>query len=171
MPPLPRLGLLLEIPGQFEQFAWYGRGPQENYWDRKAGYPVGLYSGTVSEQYFPYIYPQENGNKTDVRWAALMDDNRVGLLVVGDPLFEITTHHYTIEDFEQARHTHELTRRENITVTLDYRQSGLGSGSCGPDTLPQYLVDSLPTTFKLRLRPLDKDTPCPMELRRQVLVD
>ncbi len=169
LPPLPRIGLLLEMPGRFENFTWYGRGPQENYWDRKAGYPVGLYRSTVSEQYVPYILPQENGNKTDVRWAALTGDDGIGLLVVGNPVFEITAHHYTIADFEQALHTHELTRKENITVTLDYRQSGLGGGSCGPDTLPEYLVDALPTSFSLRLRPFSNKDAAPTALSKQVL--
>lgn len=167
LPPLPRIGLVMGIPGRFENFTWYGRGPQENYWDRKAGYPVGLYCSTVSEQYVPYIMPQENGNKTDVRWAALTGDDGIGLLVVGNPVFEITAHHYTIDDFEKALHTHELKKREDITVTLDYRQSGLGGGSCGPDTLPQYLVDALPTRFSLRLRPFSEKDASPLSLSKQ----
>ncbi len=70
LPALPRIGVSLTAPAGFEQFTWLGRGPQESYIDRKAGVPVGLYQGTVDEQYVPYIMPQENGNKTDVRWAA-----------------------------------------------------------------------------------------------------
>lgn len=169
LPPLPRIGWRLEVPGGYEKFTWYGRGPHESYWDRKASAAVGVYSGSVDEQYVPYIYPQENGNKTDVRWASLTNQNGLGLLIVGMPLFEITAHHYTIEDFMHATHTFELKKRENITVTVDYRQSGLGTGSCGPDTRPEYLVEALPTTFRVRLRPFADKEECPHELSKQVI--
>ncbi|MEM2028669.1 MAG: glycoside hydrolase family 2 TIM barrel-domain containing protein, partial [Candidatus Bathyarchaeia archaeon] len=132
-PHLPRIGLQMTIPGGFEYITWFGQGPHENYRDRKEGAPVGVYSGTVDEQYVPYIKPQENGNKTDVRWVALTNALGFGLLAVGLQLMEISAHHYTAEDFERAKHTHKLKRREDITLNLDYMQSGLGGGSCGPD--------------------------------------
>jgi len=153
MPPLPRVGVTLELPGRFNRFAWYGRGPFETYSDRKLGARVGVYSGTVEEQYYPYIKPQENGNKTDVRWVALTDSTGLGLLVVGQPLLNASAHHYTAQDLTAARHTCELVRREEITLNLDDRQSGLGGESCGPGTLPQYLIEAKETSFTLRLRP------------------
>ncbi|MBS7654491.1 DUF4981 domain-containing protein [Candidatus Bathyarchaeota archaeon] len=153
-PSLPRVGLQLTLPGGFENVAWFGRGPHENYWDRKEGAQIGFYSGTVDEQYVPYIKPQENGNKTDVRWVSLTNNLGIGLLAIGMPLMEFSVHHYTIEDFEKAKHTYELKRREDITLSLDYKQSGLGGGSCGPDTLPQYLVKPEHIRFSLRLKPI-----------------
>ncbi|MEM3715857.1 MAG: glycoside hydrolase family 2 TIM barrel-domain containing protein [Candidatus Bathyarchaeia archaeon] len=167
-PHLPRIGLQMTIPRGFENITWFGRGPHENYRDRKEGAPVGVYSGTVDEQYVPYIKPQENGNKTDVRWVALTNAFGFGLLAVGLQLMEISAHHYTAEDFDRAKHTHELKRREDITLNLDYMQSGLGGGSCGPDTLPQYLVKPEPVCFKIRLRPISPGE-SPMELSKQVL--
>jgi len=154
LPPLPRIGLQLTIPGEFNTFTWYGRGPHENYCDRKEGAPVGVYSGTVDEQYVPYIMPQENGNKTDVRWVSLTNNSGFGLLAVGRPLMEVSAHHYTTEDLTMAKHTYELKRREDITLNLDYKQSGLGGGSCGPDTLPKYLVKPESVHFSVRFRPL-----------------
>lgn len=158
LPPLPRIGLLMEIPGRFDKFTWYGRGPQENYCDRKEGYPVGLYSGTVEEQHVPYIMPQENGNKTDIRWASLTDESGAGLLVCGiegiNPLFETGVHNYTVEELSTARHTFDLKRRKDITLTVDWRQSGLGGASCGPQTLEQYLIKPEPVDFSIRLKPL-----------------
>jgi len=153
LPPLPRIGLQFSIPGDYETLTWYGRGPHENYCDRKEGSPIGLYSGAVDDQYVPYIKPQENGNKTEVRWASLTDKKGIGLLVVGMPLFEVSAHHFTANDLARAKHTFELRQREDIILNLDYRQSGLGGGSCGPDTLPEYLIRPEPTRFTVRIRP------------------
>jgi len=168
IPHLPRIGLQFCIPEGYETFTWYGRGPHENYWDRREGAPVGLYTGTVDEQYVPYIKPQENGNKTDVRWVSLTNRRGIGLLAVGMPLLEVSAHHYATGDFEKARHTFELKRRKDITLNLDYRQSGLGGGSCGPDTLPKYLVKPEPIHFSVRIRPISKEMSA-MKLSKQVV--
>ncbi len=154
LPPLPRVGLEMVLPGGLEIFTWHGCGPQETYCDRKRGARVGLYSGTVDEQYYPYILPQDNGNKTDVRWAALTDGAGRGLLAVGMPLLQVSAHHYSTADLTRARHTCELTRREEIYLHLDAAQCGLGGNSCGPMTLPQYLVQPVETHVRVRLRPL-----------------
>ena len=167
LPFLPRIGLQLRLPGEYDTFTWYGRGPHESYSDRKGSAPVGLYSGTVDDQYVPYIVPQENGNKTDVRWVALTDSDGAGLLAVGMPVLEVSAHYYTTEDLTEAKHTYELVRRQEITLNLDYRQSGLGGASCGPGTLPQYLIQPEETRFSLRLRPLSGRGPSPMELSLQ----
>jgi len=151
---LPRVGLQMTLPGGYETMTWYGRGPHESYVDRKGSAPVGVYSGTVDEQHTPYVTPQENGNKTDVRWLALTDANGAGLLAVGMPLLEVSAHHYTTQDLAQARHWHELPRRREITLNLDHRQMGLGNASCGPGTLPQYLIQPEEMRFSVRLRPL-----------------
>ncbi len=153
-PFLPRLGVVLEVPGGYEQFTWYGRGPHESYADRKQSAAVHVYRGTVDEQFVPYIMPQENGNKTDVRWAALTDEHGVGLLVLADRLFETSVHHFTAQDLTVARHTHELCRRDTIVWNLDYAQNGLGNGSCGPGVLPQYQLRPREIRYRLLLRPL-----------------
>jgi beta-galactosidase/beta-glucuronidase len=161
LPPLPRIGLQMQLPGGYETFTWYGRGPHETYCDRKEGAQVGVYSGTVDEQYVPYIVPQENGNKTDVRWVALTDRDGVGLLAVGMPLLEVSVHHFTPKDLAGARHTYELKRRDYIVLNLDYKQSGLGGASCGPGTLPQYLIEPRPVQYRLRLRPFSMKVTSP----------
>jgi hypothetical protein len=171
LPPLPRMGLRLDVPGRYDTFTWYGRGPHENYADRNEGAPVGLYSGSVNDQYVPYIKPQDNGNKTDVRWVALTDDLGEGLLAVGTSLMEASAHHFTAQDFTEADHTHELRRREEITLNLDYRQSGLGGESCGPGTLPKYQIRPEPVEFSVRLRPITSVGPTPMELSKQTIQD
>ncbi|HOT93209.1 MAG TPA: glycoside hydrolase family 2 TIM barrel-domain containing protein [Anaerolineae bacterium] len=159
LPFLPRIGLTLTVPGGYERFTWYGRGPHENYVDRNYGAPVGLYSGTVDEQYVPYIVPEENGNKTEVRWVALTNSAGVGLLAVGAPWLEVSAHHYTAQDLTVATHTYELHRREDITLNLDYGQSGLGSASCGPGRLEKYQLKPVETRYRVRLRPFANESP------------
>ena len=156
LPPLPRVGLQMVVAGRYGTFTWYGRGPHEAYPDRKVGAAVGLYRGSVDEQYVPYIFPQENGNKADVRWAALMAADGEGLLVVGEELLHVGALHYTTRDLERAAHTHELARRRDITLSVDHRHCGLGSAACGPGPLPQYLVWPEPMRFRVRLRPLQR---------------
>jgi len=169
VPFLPRIGLQMRLRGGYEQFTWYGRGPHETYVDRKEGAQVGVYSGTVDEQYVPYIVPQENGNKTEVRWLALTNEDGVGLLAVGAPWLSVSAHHYTTEDLTEATHTYELKRREEITLNLDYAQSGLGSASCGPGRLEKYQLKPEETRYSVRLCPFSTTVDSPMMLSKQVL--
>ncbi|MEE8452438.1 MAG: glycoside hydrolase family 2 TIM barrel-domain containing protein, partial [Thermoguttaceae bacterium] len=115
-PEMPRFGMQMTLPGGFEQLAFYGRGPVENYWDRHDCAPVGVYRSTVDEQFVDYSEPQENGNKTDVRWVALTNDQGIGLLAVGMPLLSVGASHYTHADLEGAAHTYEMTRRDTIRL-------------------------------------------------------
>ena len=126
-PDLPRLGMQFAMPGEFGQVEWYGRGPHENYWDRKTSAPVGLYESSVPDWGTPYVRPQENGNRCDVRWFALTDDAGAGLRfegVPGAPL-SVSAWPYSMEDLA-ARHDFELRRRDFITVNLDHLQMGVG---------------------------------------------
>ncbi len=166
LPFLPRIGLQMTVPGGYEQFTWYGRGPHENYVDRNYGAQVGVYNGTVDEQYVPYIVPEENGNKTEVRWVALTNNAGVGLLAVGSPWLEVSAHHYTTQDLTDATHTYELQRRDDITLNLDYAQSGLGSASCGPGRRPEYQLKPVETRYRVRLRPFAAESPMALSKQR-----
>ncbi|HOG46967.1 MAG TPA: glycoside hydrolase family 2 TIM barrel-domain containing protein [Anaerolineae bacterium] len=168
LPPLPRVGLQMVVPGRYNTFTWLGRGPHEAYPDRQEGARLGLYSGTVDAQYVPYIFPQENGAKAGVRWAALSSRAGEGLLVVGDEPLLVGALHYTTRDLELAAHTHELTRRRDITLNVDHRHCGLGSAACGPGPLARYLIMPEPMRFRLRLRPLARGD-APEVLARQAL--
>lgn len=165
---LPRLGLQLRLAEGLDAMTWFGRGPHESYVDRKASALVGRYAGSVQDQYVPYVVPQENGNKTDVRWAALTDAEGVGLLAVGQPLLEVSAHHYTTENLTAAQHTNELEWQPEVTLNLDYGQTGLGGASCGPGTRPEYLLRLAPMEFAVRLRALAAGD-APEALARQVL--
>ncbi len=158
LPHLPRIGVRLTVPAALEVVTWYGRGPHESYADRKRGAAIGLYRLPVDALYHPYVMPQENGNRTDVRWVALTDPDGFGLLATGDAAFEFSAARFTAEDLTAARHVHEVPRRDAITWNLDHRQTGLGGNSCGPGTLPQYRIPPVPARFIFRLCPLQGET-------------
>ena len=164
LPSLPRVGVTFATPAGFEDVAWFGRGPHENHIDRCAGAPVGVYSGTVDEQYVPYILPQENGNKTEVRWFAL-NNGKVGVRcefgwdgwAKDEPirLLEFSVHHMTAADLYACTHTNEVLdrKRPETIVSIDARQRGVGTGSCGPQTLPKYCVEPGAYSFTYSLVP------------------
>jgi beta-galactosidase len=129
--PLARIGVVMTVPKGFENLIWYGRGPHENYRDRKESADIGVYRGTVDEQYVPYIKPQECGSKQQVRWAALLDDDGSGLLVSRLIPKGISALHYTAGELASKRHAYELVRSKDITLCVDMMQCGLGNGSCG----------------------------------------
>ncbi|MCX4766153.1 DUF4981 domain-containing protein [Streptomyces sp. NBC_01275] len=157
LPYLPEVGTLLSLPARLERLHYYGRGPEENHWDRNDATDVGLYSGTVAGQWTSYLRPQENGNKTDVRWVALTDARGAGLLVSGEPLLEVNASHFTPEDLSVgARHDYQLTPRAEVVLRLSHRQMGIGGdNSWGAHTHDEYkLFADRDYAYTYRLRPL-----------------
>lgn len=150
---LPRLGLQLTVPLEFNRFTWFGRGPGESYPDTKQANRFGLWKAGLDELYTPYVRPQENGNRTDVRWVSLANRGGAGWRAVGQPMLNFSAHRFTVQDFEKARHTYDLAPRGEITMNLDYRQNGIGSNSCGPRPLPQYWLKPEEFRFAVRLVP------------------
>jgi hypothetical protein len=167
-PPLPRFGLEMRLMAGYDTMTWFGGGPHECYIDRQESAQVGRYRGSVDEQYVPYVVPQENGNKVGVRWMALTNPEGAGLLAVAEPTMEASAHHFSTEDLTQARHLHELHWQPEVTLNLDYQQCGLGGGSCGPGTRPEYLLPAAAMTFRVRLRGLAPEDD-PALLARQEL--
>jgi len=168
VPFLPRCGVQLVLPEGYEQFTWYGRGPHETYSDRKEGARIGVYRGSVDDQYVPYIVPEENGNKEDVRWVALSRDGGAGLLALAaSSLLSVSAHHYTTDNLTAARPTFALRRIPAIVLNLDYAQSGLGSASCGPGRLEKYQLKLVELRFGFRLRPFHAGEVSPIELSKQ----
>ncbi|MCH2176564.1 MAG: DUF4981 domain-containing protein [Lentisphaeria bacterium] len=137
---LPRLGVQLSLASGFENLSWFGLGPFETYSDRKAGAVQGLFVGTVQEQYYPYIVPQENGNKEEVSWFEVGVENGPEIKVEGNGKMSFSVAHYTPEDLTKAYHTNELDFRKETIVNIDVAQRGLGTASCGPDTLEKYRI-------------------------------
>jgi len=168
---LPKIGLQLELPGDAERVEWYGRGPGENYSDSKQAGKFGVYEMTVDELFTPYVYPQENGNRTDVRWVSATDGAGIGLLAAGAPTLEFSARRYTDRDLEAAKHESDLAPREFITLNLDYRQNGLGSNSCGPAQLPPYAVGSEEFRFRILLAPYLAGDHAPERLSRRMAAE
>ncbi|MEI7025587.1 glycoside hydrolase family 2 TIM barrel-domain containing protein, partial [Paenibacillus sp. y28] len=168
LPPLPRLGLQLAMPDSFDRFAWFGLGPHECYVDRKESGRLGVYEGTVQEQFVPYVHPQENGNKTDVRWAAVTNLTGLGLLICGAPLLDVSARHYTDEQLTAAEHTYDLAHCGQTIVNMDYRQAPIGNHSCGEaPPLESYLLHAKETVFTVRLKPFSNRGSSPMRASRQ----
>jgi beta-galactosidase len=135
---IPRVGVELALVPGLEQLEWFGRGPWDNYSDRKTSAMVGIYTSTVTAQYVPYIMPQEHGHKTDVRWLTLAGAVGHGLRVEGRPMLEFSARHFTDADLFAAKHTFDLSPRAEVILNIDGAHRGLGTGSCGPDTLDKY---------------------------------
>jgi len=152
LPLLPRIGVAIHLARDWEGLRWLGRGPWENYSDRKTSADLGVWSNTVTGQYVPYVRPQENGNKEDVRWLELTDASGHGLRIsAAENPFSFSALHFTANDLTAVRHNYELKPRPEIILSLDAKQSGLGNSSCGPGVLEEYAVSPL-QTYRLHLR-------------------
>ena len=177
LPNLPRFGMVIELPIQFENMTWFGRGPHESYWDRKSGAKIDLYTGKVADQYHPYVRPQETGNKTDVRWATFTDDLGSGIMIRGDTL-SINATHFRITDFDngnaelttrsatsnirtkkQHRHTIDMSPRKLINVHIDHKQMGVGGeDSWGSQPLPQYQLPAKQYSYSFTMVPIPENS-------------
>ncbi|MDN3021746.1 glycoside hydrolase family 2 TIM barrel-domain containing protein [Streptomyces sp. S.PB5] len=139
--PLPRLGIRLGL-AEADAVEWFGGGPGEAYPDSRLASAVGRWRSTVDGLQTPYVRPQENGARADVRWAEIG-----GLRIEGDPEFSFTARRWTTEQLDAARHRPDLVPGETVWVNLDHAHHGIGSQSCGPGPLPQYRLKAEPAEF------------------------
>ena len=162
LPDMPRFGFYMEMNGAFDNVQWFGRGPFENYIDRKTAAFVGVYGGKVEDQHVSYIRPQENGNKCDVRWMRLTDKHGDGLYFSSDSLFEFTVQHYRPADIAQetrgsGMHSNDVPRRNMVAINLDLFQMGVGgNNSWGARPLEQYRFPAKEYTFELKIKPASR---------------
>lgn len=170
LPEIVRFGMNLVMPREFDQMSWMGRGPHESYADRKTSALVGLYSGSVADQYFAYSRPQENGNKTDVRWMSITNKEGLGLQFIGSPLLSVSAHHQIMEDFESPgrtdgrvnegevmvrRHINDVKPRDLTSVNIDDKQMGVGGdNSWGAWTHDEYRLKEKAYEYSFRICPL-----------------
>ena len=169
----PRIGLNIELIADMETINWYGRGPFESYWDRKSGAQISIYESEVSEQYWPYIRPQENGNRSDARWLKLTNNSKSrGIKIVGLPTVDFSVHHHIMEDFESLertdgrhrdgdtvknRHTIDVVKRDLTSLNIDYRQMGVGGDdSWGARTHKKYTLNKKEYTYSFMIFPISK---------------
>jgi len=156
LPEVPRVGMQLGLPGDCTDFTWLGRGPQENYQDRRHSTTIGLYSGDVRTMNHVYVRPQENGNHIDVRWVCLQDKHGRGLMAIAEgQLLNSSAWPYYQSDLEAATHTDDLAQRDTVTWNIDLAQRGVGGiNSWGARPLPQYRLTQSGYTYEFILRPV-----------------
>ena len=172
IPEIPRMGMQMQIAEEFTNLKWLGRGPHENYVDRKTSADVGLYESTVADQYTPYIRPQENGYKTDTRWLTLTNDNGTGVLVSGDPVICFAALNNIHDDFESPgklsqyrkdaktanTHTIDVKPRDFVNLNIDFGQMGVGGdNSWGARIHKQYRLLDKKYEYSFRVRPVVKE--------------
>lgn len=146
---LPRIGLLMQFPAGSDVLRWFGRGPWENYPDRKRAAWLAVHESTVAAQYVPYILPQEHGLKCDTRWMELRTVAGAGTRISARTPFAFSASRYHPDDLTAATHTVDLVPRRETILCLDAAHRGVGTGSCGPDTLEKYRLSK--SRYRLRL--------------------
>ncbi len=135
---LPRFGFEFVLPEEMEQIEYFGKGPHENYIDMCHHVKTGRFHSTVSGEYVPYIMPQEHGNHTGVKYLKVHNDKGLALEFFSEKGFECNISHYSSEQLTKAAHSHELERGRQTIVRVDYKVSGIGSHSCGPELIEKY---------------------------------
>ncbi len=161
LPELPKLGMTLTLPGEYDKMEWYGRGPGESYPDRKSASLIGKYSSTVWDQYHPYVRAQETGNHTDVRWMSLTDGNGRGLLVSGGEPLNIGAWNFPQSDIEYipatiARvHGGSIEKQDMVTLNIDHKMMGVGGDNTwGAQVHSEYTVAPADYDFRFTLQAL-----------------
>lgn len=163
LPELPRFGMKMQLPESFDQVSYYGRGPLENYWDRKRASFVGRYDAKVKDLGFNYIRPQENGNRADIRKVSFVNPEGVGVQIeaVGQPI-NFTARHNFDEDFDpgltkKQQHISDIDRRDLVAVNIDLQQRGLGGDtSWGARPMDKYRLMDKKYSFSYLIRPFVK---------------
>ena len=160
---IPKLGFRLEMPSDFEQLQWFGRGPWDSYRDRKEACLPAIYTSTVADQREDYILPQEHGTKQEVRWLALRNAEGQGLVFVAPDQMAASAVHFRPEDnytdrSNRSKHIYQFKTCAPTVVNLDAATRGLGNASCGPDVREKYELHAQNTSFRFFLMPLAKET-------------
>jgi len=147
LPEIPRFGMRMILPAEYDQMTWLGRGPHENYADRKSSAAVGLYEATVWEQYHPYVRPQETGNKCDVRWLSLTNKQGEGLLITGEEPLSTSAWNFPMEDIEyvpfdiERKHGGSIEKKDMVWLNIDHQQMGVGGDNTwGAQVHPEYTI-------------------------------
>ncbi|MDR6941162.1 glycoside hydrolase family 2 TIM barrel-domain containing protein [Mucilaginibacter pocheonensis] len=148
---LARLGVRMFLKADLNQFSYFGRGPMENYVDRKRGFDIGVYSSTVNQQVTPYEKPMENGNHEDIRWAKLSGKNASLTIKKDDKLLQVSAQPHSDEEMEPVEYKIDLPKSTATVLTVSAHTMGVGSNSCGPRPLPQCTVYAKPESFSYEM--------------------
>ncbi|MCH1625379.1 glycoside hydrolase family 2 TIM barrel-domain containing protein [Ferdinandcohnia quinoae] len=152
---LPRIAIQMHVNNEFNEVTWYGRGDSESYQDSKRSQSIGLYRKTIDEMHTDYVYPQENGSRCDTSFLALSKGDH-SYLINFKEIRDFTIHDYETNALEEAKHRGKISKSPFNVLTIDYRQSGLGSNSCGEEQLPQYRVGVEDFEIQFEIRKINK---------------
>lgn len=153
---IPRLGSRWILPLNIDNVQYYGKGPHENYADKKEGTIISLYEGSVDDMHEEYIHPQENGARQETTLMSMCDILGIGLLFSCEDGFSFSAHHYMDESLHKADHTYDLKNEDLTCLNIDYAHDGLGSNSCGPGALKKYWLTPGKKTLSYSIRPFSK---------------
>lgn len=161
LPEIPRFGMRIILPKEFETMTWLGRGPHENYADRKTSALVGLYTDTVWDQFHPYVRPQETANKCDVRWVALLNADNEGFLVQGEQPLSVSAWNFEQKDIGyvpfdvERKHGGSIQKKDLVWLNIDHKQMGVGGDTTwGAQVHPQYTITPDTQEYKFTFIPL-----------------
>ena len=138
---LPRFGMTAELPAAFDNVTYYGRGSRENLPDITIQAPIGIYKSKVHDMHEPYIYPQDNSEHCNVKWLKVADDAGHAINIYAEERFAFNIHDYTQENLYEARHQEDIVNVASSILTVDGYVRGTGTNSCGPNTMPAYVID------------------------------
>lgn len=161
LPEIPRVGMYMVMSAEYDQMTWFGRGPHENYWDRKTSANIDLYEKDVWSQFEPYVRPQETANKSDVRWFALRNKSGEGLLFKGKQLLNASAWNFPMEDIDyvpfniERKHGGSIQKKDMVWVNIDYKQMGVGGDNTwGAQTHPEYTITPETMSYAFTIVPL-----------------
>jgi beta-galactosidase len=148
---LARVGINFELDGALENIVWFGSGPHESYPDRKIA-RIHRWASTVAALYVPYVRPQENGGRAAVRWFELTGNDGKGLRIDLDKPLQVSATPYRANDLADTTHNVDMKPSGNVVVHIDAAHRGVGTASCGPDTIDKYIIGSGTFTFNWTVR-------------------
>ena len=147
----PRIGYEIKLNNAISKSSWYGKGPGSSYKDRNTGMQIGIYSATIEEQFVNYARPQENGNRSEIRWARFDGERLSGFKIEGESPLNFSLRKYTTSQLNEASHPYELRSNEFNVLNIDFDHGALGNGSCGPIPMEKYFTDICSKSYRLRM--------------------
>jgi beta-galactosidase len=168
-PFLPRYGAVFTLQPGFEKLTYFGRGSVENYSDKNLASKMGLFHTTVTENFEPYVKPQENSSHGQTKWTKVTNDFGTSVLFCGEPSISFNAQHFSAETLTKVDHDYLLNPDKRTFVSIDYKQSGSGSNSCGPSLRPEYRFSEKEFSFTFHLIPLSDESISPFDIYRSLL--
>jgi len=148
---LPRLGYEIKLSKDITESSWYGKGPGSSYIDRNTAMQMGVYAANVAEHFVNYSRPQENGNKSKVRWLKVNEKNQNGIVFKGENPLNFSFRKYTTQQLNTAMYPFQLKANTFTVLNVDFEQGALGNGSCGPIPMEKYFNSICDKNYSLRI--------------------